>query len=154
MTTVASLDEAPKDPLCKLFVLSAHDSQALQKKITDLGIFLEQRPEVFEKLLAGNVAYTLGERRSHLPCRIAIAAVSSDELGQSLATTKVPTFRARNEPTLGFVFTGQGAQWAAMGAELARDYPIFEAALDKADDTLRGLGADFSLKGSMHTHSR
>ncbi|TIA62468.1 polyketide synthase [Aureobasidium pullulans] len=149
MTTVASLDEAPKDPLCKLFVLSAHDSQALQKKITDLGIFLEQRPEVFEKLLAGNVAYTLGERRSHLPCRIAIAAVSSDELGQSLATTKVPTFRARNEPTLGFVFTGQGAQWAAMGAELARDYPIFEAALDKADDTLRGLGADFSLKEEM-----
>ncbi|THW29997.1 polyketide synthase [Aureobasidium pullulans] len=149
MTTVASLDEAPRDPLCKLFVLSAHDSQALQKKITDLGIFLEQRPEVFEKLLAGNVAYTLGERRSHLPCRIAIAAVSSDELGQSLATTKVPTFRARNEPTLGFVFTGQGAQWAAMGAELARDYPIFEAALDKADDTLRGLGADFSLKEEM-----
>ncbi|THY20662.1 polyketide synthase [Aureobasidium pullulans] len=149
MTTVASLDEAPKDPLCKLFVLSAHDSQALQKKITDLGIFLEQRPEVFEKLLAGNVAYTLGERRSHLPCRIAIAAVSSDELGQSLATAKVPTFRARNEPTLGFVFTGQGAQWAAMGAELIRDYPIFEAALDKADDTLRGLGADFSLKEEM-----
>ncbi|KAH0160739.1 putative polyketide synthase, partial [Aureobasidium melanogenum] len=149
MTTIRSLDEAPEEPVCKLFVLSAHDSQALQKKITDLGVFLEQRPEVFEKLLAGNVAYTLGERRSHLPCRLAIAAASSDELGQSLATTKVPTFRARNEPTLGFVFTGQGAQWAAMGAELARDYPIFAAALNTADDTLKALGADFSLKEEM-----
>ncbi|KAG9525398.1 putative polyketide synthase, partial [Aureobasidium melanogenum] len=149
MTTIRSLDEAPEEPVCKLFVLSAHDSQALQKKITDLGVFLEQRPEVFEKLLAGNVAYTLGERRSHLPCRLAIAAASSDELGQSLATTKVPTFRARNEPTLGFVFTGQGAQWAAMGAELARDYPIFAAALNTADDTLKVLGADFSLKEEM-----
>ncbi|KAI4729293.1 polyketide synthase [Aureobasidium sp. EXF-10728] len=149
MTTIGSLDEAPNDPQCKLFVLSAHDSQALQKKITDLGVFLEQRPEVFEKLLAGNVAYTLGERRSHLPCRLAIAAVSSDELGHSLATAKVPTFRARNEPTLGFVFTGQGAQWATMGAELARDYPIFAAALKAADDTLKALGADFSLKEEM-----
>ncbi|KAG9850283.1 putative polyketide synthase, partial [Aureobasidium melanogenum] len=149
MTTIRSLDEAPEEPLCKLFVLSAHDSQALQKKMIDLGVFLEQRPEVFEKLLAGNVAYTLGERRSHLPCRLAIAATSSDELGQSLATTKVPAFRARNEPTLGFVFTGQGAQWAAMGAELARDYPIFAAALNTADDTLKALGADFSLKEEM-----
>lgn len=150
MVTAAALDTLPKDPQCKLFVLSAHDSTSLQRKITDLGIFLEQRPEVFEKLLAGNVAYTLGERRSHLPCRLAIPAVSSDSLGVGLATAKVPTYRVRAEPNLGFVFTGQGAQWAAMGAELARDFPVFAEALDAADETLKGLGSDFSLKGSYY----
>lgn len=149
MVTTASLNAAPKDPECKLYVLSAHDSQSLQKKITGLGIFLEQRPEVFEKMLAGNVAYTLSERRSHLPCRLAVVAPSSDALGVGLAIAKVPTNRVRGEPTLGFVFTGQGAQWAAMGAELARDYPIFAAALDAADDILKAVGADFSLKGRL-----
>ncbi|KAH0269790.1 putative polyketide synthase, partial [Aureobasidium melanogenum] len=122
MTTIQFLEELPEEPQCKLFVLSAHDSQALSKKITDLGVFLEQRPEVFEKLLAGN-ARVLRLQKS-LPFELATNPRSA-------------------------VFTGQGAQWATMGAELARDYPVFAAALNTADDTLKALGAEFSLKEEM-----
>lgn len=137
------------DPQWKLFVLSANDQDSLKLRAKDLGIYLEQRPEVFEKLLGGNIAYTLGQRRSQLACRLAIPALSSDDLGVRLATAKISATRVRGEPTLGFVFTGQGAQWAAMGAELIKDYPIFAAAIDAADKCLRDIGATFSMKEEL-----
>nr|POF04498.1 reducing polyketide synthase pks1 [Quercus suber] len=139
----------PPDPQRKLFVLSANDQESLKHRVKDLGVYLEQRPEVFEKLLGGNIAYTLGQRRSHLACRLAIPALSSDELGVRLATAKVSSNRVRNEPTLGFVFTGQGAQWATMGAALMKDYPIFAEAIDAADKCLRSIGATFSMKEEL-----
>lgn len=58
----------------------------------------------------------------------------------------------RNRPDdlpLGFVFTGQGAQWHAMGRELYHrhhgGYPVYKAALERADRCLRRLGAAWSL---------
>jgi acyl transferase domain-containing protein len=47
----------------KLFVLSASDKTALESQMKNLGIYLEQRPEIFQNALMGNLAYTLGERR-------------------------------------------------------------------------------------------
>ena len=128
-----------------LFVLSANSQESLSLKAKDLGIYLEQRPEAFEKLLAGNLAYTLGQRRSHLSWKYAIAATSSDELGVRLASTKFSTQRAVQEPKIGFVCTGQGAQWAGMGRELVGAYPIFDDTMSKAEIHLQSLGASFSL---------
>lgn len=52
----------------KLFVLTANDKSALKSQMKNLGIYLEQRPEIFQNALMGNLAYTLGQRRvsSHL----------------------------------------------------------------------------------------
>jgi len=46
-----------------LFILSTNDKAALKAMIKNLGIYLEQRPEVFQSDLMSNVAYTLGQRR-------------------------------------------------------------------------------------------
>lgn len=48
---------------------------------------------------------------------------------------------------IGFVFTGQGAQWHAMGRELygQHGYAVYTSALDRADRYLRRLGAHWSL---------
>lgn len=48
-------------------------------------------------------------------------------------------------PRIGMVFTGQGAQWHAVGRELLHAYPFFETVLKDAERHLKSLGAGWSL---------
>lgn len=131
----------------RLYVLSGNDKSSLEARMNDLSVYLEQRPEVFQNSLLPNLAYTLGQRRSHLAYKVAISARGSAELIPALASKDTSTFRSTVEPRIGFVFTGQGAQWHAMGRELLDAYPVFAATMEKIDRHLLSLGADFSLLG-------
>jgi len=136
-----------KAPPKRLYVLSAHEKSSVEAQMHKLTVYLEQRPEVFENSLMPNVAYTLGQRRSHLSYKVAIPARSSSELISLLAGSEIVPSRAAKEPRIGFVFTGQGAQWHAMGRELLDAYPVFASTMERFDRCLAGLGADFSLLG-------
>lgn len=46
---------------------------------------------------------------------------------------------AEGKPRLGFVFTGQGGQWFAMGRELIEKSPLFKATLERCDQVLQSL---------------
>jgi acyl transferase domain-containing protein/NADPH:quinone reductase-like Zn-dependent oxidoreductase len=130
----------------RLFVLSAHDKLSTEKAMQNLSIYLEQRPEVFQNDLLANLAYTLGQRRALHPWRIAVTASSGEELVEVLSSGKViPTRQELNDLSIGWIFTGQGAQWWAMGRELFHQYSVYASALERADTHLRSLGADFSL---------
>lgn len=133
----------------RLFVLSANDKASLDAYSHDITVYLEQHPEVFEKSRLPNLAYTLGQRRSVLSYKIAIPARSSDELIQILVKKEVQPSRATKEPRIGFVFTGQGAQWNAMGRELLDAYPVFAGTMEKIDRYLLDLGADFSILSKL-----
>ncbi|KAL3425313.1 polyketide synthase [Phlyctema vagabunda] len=132
-------------PTKKLYVLSAHDKDSLERQMHDLTIYLEQRPEVFQKSLMPDLAYTLGQRRSVLPYKVAIPTGASSELIATLAGNTVKPTRATKEPSIGFVFTGQGAQWHAMGRELLHSYPVFRSTIFRIAVILEDLGAAFSL---------
>ncbi|KAF4635682.1 hypothetical protein G7Y89_g2413 [Cudoniella acicularis] len=129
----------------KLFVLSANDKSALEALMKNIGIYLEQRPEIFQNDLMSNIAYTLGQRRSFLQWRVAISAISSFDLIQTLNGGKMSLLRETEPLRIGFIFTGQGAQWNAMGRELYDQYPVFTSTIDACDRCLVLFGAPFSL---------
>lgn len=147
-TLSTDTDDMPmcNDPKHKLIFISANDKESLHQRIKDFGIYFEQRPEVFEKLLFGNFAFTVGSKLSHLSYRIALPACSLDDLGIRLAQLNVNVSKVLGDPKIGYVFTGQGAQWAQMGCALLDEYPIFKAVIQQADDYLRQLRAEWSLE--------
>ncbi|KAK8036282.1 Reducing polyketide synthase PKS1 [Apiospora rasikravindrae] len=143
-------DLKDEDPGRMLFALSANDKTSLESVMKQLVIYLEQRPEMFQKDLMSNVAYTLCQRRSLLQWRVAIPAKRSFDLIDAINSQKFVPGKESDPLRIGFIFTGQGAQWYGMGRELYEHYPIFTKAIDYADQCLASLGATWSLVEELH----
>ena len=132
----------------KLFVWSASDEAGLKRLseafVNHLSILGSTN---HNELYLQNLAYTLSVRRSSLPWKSFTVADSMSELSKNLQTKlSRPVRSTTHHPSIGFVFTGQGAQWHAMGRELMR-YPIFSSSLQQADSYLQGLHCQWSLLG-------
>lgn len=128
----------------RLFILSASDKIALRKQMHDLASYLDRQSDIDDEDILVRLAFTLCHRRSLLEWREAITASTVSELSSSLSSKAGEPVRPSGKVTFGFVFTGQGAQWFAMGRELLY-YPIFAEILQEADHILAGLGAEWSL---------
>ena len=94
-----------------------------------------------------NLAFTLSHRRSSLPWR-SFAVVNSVEQLRGLTLKLSKPIRAISSAKLGFVFTGQGAQWHAMGRELM-SFPIFGNSIRSAEACFESFGAGWSLIGML-----
>ena len=130
-----------------VFLMTAHTRESLETQIKNLEVYLEQRPDVYEETLMGDLAYTLCERRSFLPFRIATSATTSAELISKFTGQDLSLVRASGKGRLGFVYTGQGAQWYAMGRELYAANPVFASTLQRTAAVIASLGASWSLIG-------
>lgn len=137
-----------------VLILSGKDEQACHKIISNIGDFLEQAKSTQQnpKEFLNSLAYTLGERRTRFPW---IAAYPVPVMGgfeaviQTLRSPKFKPSRSSRQPRIGMVFTGQGAQWHAMGRELVEVYPVYRASLEEAEGYLKKLGADWSLMDEL-----
>ena len=129
----------------RLFVITAHDEASLNRQRENLMSYLLKRKDGTAENLLPDLAFTLGQRRSLLPWRIALAAPTIEGLIAQLESFEKVPIRASKAPKLGFVFTGQGANWQGMGQELFSDYPVFSSAIVTADKYLTSLGASWSL---------
>jgi acyl transferase domain-containing protein/NADPH:quinone reductase-like Zn-dependent oxidoreductase len=132
----------------KVYVLSAKDEHAATAMVSNLRDHLcdIEDTAVFQH----DLAYTLGQRRSAFPWVAATTASSISELLQRIDAGKMKPRRKNDTPRLGFVFTGQGAQWWAMGRELISSYPVFRDALVQAEGYLREFGATYSLMEELY----
>ena len=131
----------------QVYVLSALEKGSSISQIKSLHSYLNKLAQEDSPTLMQDLAFTLAQRRSLYTWRIAIPASSRAELIDRLADKDVQPFKSSNAPRLAFIFTGQGAQWAAMGRELMRDYPIYASTIHEADNCLKSLGARWSLLG-------
>ncbi|KAK2042138.1 polyketide synthase [Colletotrichum somersetense] len=122
----------------QLFVLSSQDQDGIPRICN---AYKEYLPTMTESLY--NLSYTLATKRSRFHWRTAVVASSGKELEDILSESQ-PATRAVAEPGLGFVFTGQGAQWARMGHGLMQHSPYRES-LESADAYLKTLGCEWSI---------
>ena len=137
-----------------LFLLSANDRESLSKSIALIAEYVYERPAYLFPDLLRSLAFTLGQRRTLLPWKVAMQAAGQNELIQKLKDVALTPTRSVEQPMIGFVFTGQGSQWPKMGTQLYHAYPIYASAIQKAAHILTGLGASWSLIAELEKSER
>ncbi|PIL27284.1 polyketide synthetase [Ganoderma sinense ZZ0214-1] len=90
-------------------------------------------------------AYSATARRQMHLFRISAAGTSKDELIQRLRCAPVTEVRPADKVV--FVFSGQGSQYAGMGAELYRELPFVSRIVDDCDRKLTEWGFNTILDG-------
>lgn len=141
--------DTPVRQRTRVFALTSKSKNAGAILSRDLKHYLNGREQPNQQALLDDLAHTLFARRSAFAWRTAFTATAPSELISALEQPDVELQRASSDPRLGFVFTGQGAQWHAMGRELIGAYPVFKQSLLKAEAHLQKLGASWSLLGGI-----
>ncbi|KAI0434033.1 reducing type I polyketide synthase [Xylaria sp. FL1042] len=124
------LPSTPRKP--KLLVVSANDENSLKSGIKSLSSHL-LNPAV--KIDLQDLVYTLSDRRSRLYHRGYSLQLSTQI---SLDTFELGKLAGRT-PKIGFVFTGQGAQWPTMGKQLLENFPLARTTVERLDHVLQSL---------------
>lgn len=114
-----------------LLPFSAHTKSSLQSNIASLSARVE-------KHALADLAYTLSKRRSQFAHRTFVIANQVDKKVTLDTTPRTYVLNSdAKTPSVGFVFTGQGAQWTGMGKQLF-EYSVFSREIDYLDkSTLR-----------------
>ncbi|KAL8989312.1 MAG: hypothetical protein Q9177_001774, partial [Variospora cf. flavescens] len=142
-TGVVTHDHASHDPVRRLFVLSAKSESSFASYLSSFREYLDTAAD--SSNFAKDLSFTLGQRRTHHPYRVAVTAESVSSLKDQLRACKVSKVKPR---LIAYAFTGQGAQHAQMAAGLRR-YKPFAAAIDQAEAHLHAMGASWSLKEEL-----
>ncbi|KAL4924995.1 acyltransferase domain-containing protein [Aspergillus undulatus] len=128
---------------CRLFLLSAPDESSLRNRIRLLQSYLQGEEKDFDDEWMNNLAYTLNEHRPAQIYRAVVTANSASQLIDRLSPLKIKS--ASTKQSVGFVFTGQGAEWPGMGKELLQTYPVFRQSMEQFESHMRKLGAPYNV---------
>ncbi|PQE27778.1 polyketide synthase protein [Rutstroemia sp. NJR-2017a BVV2] len=130
-------------PTPQLFIISAVAADALSRVAQRLRHWASFRDHY--DTWCHQLAYNLTTRRSIMQYRYTFLADSHESFMAALQDKTVKPLQASPNPSIVFVFTGQGAQWYAMGREMVKFDSQFTKSLWHSDKILRGLGATWSL---------
>ncbi|KAJ5217474.1 type I iterative polyketide synthase [Penicillium citrinum] len=116
----------------KLLAISTSSEDSLNRRETQIREYLEQNPGALQ-----DASYTLGSRRDHLRFRSYLIANGESMIPARHASIPLTSDSCSREVT--FVFSGQGAQWPAMGKELLIHLEFFRNDIKQMDDALQSL---------------
>ena len=133
-----------------VFPLSASSEDALRRTAGRLADWVDAQAS---GLAVSDLAYTLARRRGHRSVRTAVLASTAAELCTALrevadGETPYPPAAGRDDLGPVWVFSGQGSQWAAMGADLLANEPVFAATV-AAIEPLIAEESGFSVTEAM-----
>ena len=135
----------------KLFCWSARDEKGITRLCESYARYFSsieshRTSTDDDKNLTDDLWYTLTHRRSTLDWKSWCLASTIDELQETMTKGISRPIRSSKIPQLAFVFTGQGAQWHAMGRELMA-YKVYRESIQQANDFLASTGCLWSVIG-------
>ncbi|EAW14609.1 polyketide synthase alb1 [Aspergillus clavatus NRRL 1] len=126
--------------------VTARSQSALKRNINALIKYIDTHAPsapANEKRFLASLAYTTTARRIHHPFRATAVGATVKDIRDALrqradqeSTTPVPA----TAPKVGFVFTGQGAQYSGMGKQLYEDCATFRSIIHRFDCIARSQG--------------
>jgi polyketide synthase 5 len=148
----AAHDEATGSPAPAplVFALSSSSAEELRRTSARLADWVEAHAS---DVALQDLAYTLARRRGHRAVRAAVTATAAEELVQALrevadSDTPYPPAVGQDDRGPVWVFSGQGSQWAAMGAALLANEPMFAGAVAEAEPLI-ARESGFSVTEAM-----
>ena len=134
----------------RLFLLSSTSPEELRGTAARIAEWLEHQQN---PVPLADLSYTLARRRGHRTVRTGVIADNLEELRtvlQEIATGDSPYPAKVGQDDRGpvWVFSGQGSQWAGMGAELLATEPVFAATIARIEPLVE-REAGFSVTETM-----
>ncbi|ROV87828.1 hypothetical protein VMCG_10550 [Cytospora schulzeri] len=137
----------------KLLVWSAFTETATRDMVSSWESYCSEMLDTMSTPSISDIAYTLDTRRSLLPSKSFAVISKTSDLRSVGNIASVPMDTPKRSARLGFIFTGQGAQWYAMGRELFT-YPVFAESIRASEAILSRLGCSWSLQAELNKGER
>lgn len=132
-----------------LFPLSSTSADELRRTAGRLASWVQAHDDV----ALADLGYTLARRRAHRPVRTSVHASTRSELTAALlevaeGAAPYEAVLAKDDRGPVWVFSGQGSQWAKMGAQLLATEPVFAATVAQIEPLVAGESG-FSVTEAM-----
>ncbi len=135
-----------------LFTISSKSVEGLKASAEDFVNYLGKTKESIE-----NISFSAATRRTHHKHRLTITARSNEVLAEHLSAFLKGETRPgmhldkqvwQKNPKIGFIYSGQGPQWYAMGQQLIKASPLFRDTILQIEKIFSQI-ADWSLLNEM-----
>ena len=138
-----------------ILTISARSQEALKKMAGLYSKWLNDGVEDMDSSFVENLCFSMNERRSQFPHRLALSFESISEASKALSGyadgsigwEKMACYdEVKSSNTkLVFMFGGQGSQWYAMGRQLVEAEPVFKESILTVSRLVQDLGKPWSL---------